>query len=275
MWLPWEYSALGGGVGFALAAALRTRTGWPRAFGAVVQEASIVAALYTLWRLAGRLSVVHVEGAIARGEWWWDVERFFFVPDEGVWQRAIEPYSWFVQASNLYYGGAHVPAMGIFLVWLFFRHRDRYRPWRNAVAWLTLLSLVIQLLPVAPPRLVPGLGVVDTPALYGQSVYSSFDGSAGQLQAMPSIHVAWAVLIGLAVWQVSSSRWRWLGWAHAAATSYVVVVTGNHYWADGIVAAFLLVAIRVVQRRCVGPTGPPGSARAEPDQASRRAARVA
>ena len=42
-----------------------------------------------------------------------------------------------VQAANIYYAGAHVPAMGVFLVWLFARHRDQYRPLRNAVAALS------------------------------------------------------------------------------------------------------------------------------------------
>jgi hypothetical protein len=250
VWLPWEYSAVGAALAFPLAAWLRIRGGSLRSIAAVVHESAIVASLYTLWQLAGQLSVVHLEGAIGRGVWLWDVERMLLIPNEATWQQVILPYGWLVQASNIYYGGAHVPAMGIFLVWLFFRHRDRYRPWRNATAWVTGLCLVIQLLPVAPPRLVDSLGVVDTGELYGQSVYASFGSTvAGQLQAMPSIHVGWAVLIGWAVWVESPSRWRSIGWFHAALTAVVVVVTGNHYWLDGAVAALILVAIRLVQLR--------------------------
>ena len=47
-----------------------------------------------------------------------------------------------------------------FLVWLFFRHRDRYPRIRNVLALTTLTCLLIQLIPVAPPRLVPGLHIV-------------------------------------------------------------------------------------------------------------------
>lgn len=272
MWLPWEYSAWGAAIAFVVAAALRARGGLSRSMAMVLHEAATVASLYTLWQLAGRLSVVHLEGAIGRGEWLWDVERMLLVPDEGVWQRAILPYSWLVQTANIYYGGAHVPAMGIFLVWLFFRHRDRYRPWRNAIAWLTGLSLVIQLLPVAPPRLVPAVAMVDTGEAYGQSVYASFGNTvAGQLQAMPSIHVGWAVLIGWAAWQESSSRWRAIGWIHAAVTAVVVVVTGNHYWADGVVAVVLLVTVRVAQAvlvaRRAGLVSARASVRPEADEA--------
>ena len=82
-------------------------------------------------------------------------------------------------------------------------------------------------------------GIVDTAMNYGQSVYANglpFD----QLSAMPSVHVAWAVLVGWYVWQVSPSRWRFLGPLHGVLTVIVVVVTGNHWWLDGIVAVLIL-----------------------------------
>ena len=46
--------------------------------------------------------------------------------------------------------------------------------------------------------------------------------------------------ISIAVITASRSKWRWLILAHFVATVYVVVVTANHYWADGIVAVSLL-----------------------------------
>ena len=112
-----------------------------------------------------------------------------------------------------------------------------YRPVRQVMAWTTLGCLLVQLVPVAPPRMLPG--IVDTAMSYGQSVYANglpFD----QLSAMPSVHVAWAVLIGWYVWRISPSRWRFLGPMHAALTVTVVVVTGNHWWLDGIVAVAIL-----------------------------------
>jgi hypothetical protein len=51
-----------------------------------------------------------------------------------------------------------------------------------------------------------------------------------------------AALIAVAVWRVSRSRGRWIGVAHLVATLVVVVVTANHFWADGIVAVALLGA---------------------------------
>ena len=133
------------------------------------------------------------------------------------------------------------PRSGVFLVWLYFRHRDRYPHYRNTLAVLTFACFVIQLFPVAPPRLLSGVGFVDTALLYHQSVYGAVGtGISDQVSAMPSLHIAWACLIALAVVQVSTSRWRWLIVLHPIATMLVVVVTANHYWLDGIVAAGLL-----------------------------------
>ena len=106
------------------------------------------------------------------------------------------------------------------------------------MAWTTLGCLLVQLLPVAPPRMLPG--IVDTAMVYGQSVYAN-GLPIDQLSAMPSIHVAWAVLVGYYVWRVSPSRWRYIGPAHSVMTIFVVVATGNHWWLDGIVGVLILV----------------------------------
>jgi PAP2 superfamily protein len=154
-----------------------------------------------------------------------------------------------VQLANVYYAVAHVPAMILFLAWLFTFHRPRYPKIRNAMAITTGVCLLIQLIPVAPPRLVPGLGVIDTPLLYHQSVYGEIGtGIAAQLSAMPSVHVAWALLVGIGAVMVSSSRARWLVLAHPVLTVFVVLATGNHYWLDGIVAAAILAAALLAQR---------------------------
>lgn len=243
MWLPWDIALVLAGVLFGIGWATRSSSlpGW---LSAASFEASLVAVLYASWQIAGRWSLGYVDGATERAEWLWEVERAVHLPSEQWIQSLILPHSWLVKASNIYYGGAHVPLMGVFLVWLFFAHRDRYPRWRRVLALTTAGCLVIQLLPVAPPRFIDSTGMLDTGVAFGQSVYAAMGSSnAGQLQAMPSIHVAWAVLIAAAVWTESPSRWRFLGPLHGIMTMVVVVITANHFWADGIVAVVVLVAM--------------------------------
>ncbi len=134
----------------------------------------------------------------------------------------------------------HFAALGVLLLWLFARHRRRYPEVRTVLVLLTAGSLLIQLVPVAPPRLLPGY--VDTATRYGQSVYGVAGLSVDQLGAMPSVHVGWALLVGWAVVRVSPSRYRWWVLAHPVLTVFVVVATANHFWLDGIVAAALLAS---------------------------------
>ena len=130
------------------------------------------------------------------------------------------------------------------LIWLYARHRARYPGIRTTVVLFTMVSLLIQFVPVAPPRLLPATGMVDTAVRYGQSVYSWKGGvDADQLSAMPSVHVGWALIVAIAVITVSRSRWRWLAAGYPVLTTLAVVVTANHFWLDGIAAAILVVVV--------------------------------
>ena len=163
--------------------------------------------LYALWRVVGTVSVLKVDHAIHAGQHIWDVERTLHLPNEHGLQHLFLKSSPLIQACNVFYATVHIPSMGIFLVWLWFRHRDHYPPIRNVVALTTLWCLAIQLIPVAPPRLVPALHIADTPALFGQTVYPAFGKSGpAQLSAMPSVHVAWAAIIGVSIVVASTQQ---------------------------------------------------------------------
>jgi hypothetical protein len=206
--------------------------------GAFARETAVIGVLYGVWQLAGRISITDTGHAFARARWIQHVERLLGLPSERSVQQLMLGHPLLVQAANLYYAAMHMTTMLLFLVWLFVRHRDSYRPVRQVMAWTTLGCLMIQLLPVAPPRMLPG--IVDTGMRYHQSVYSN-GLPIDQMAAMPSVHVAWAVLVGWYVWRISTSRWRVLGPVHATITCVVVVATGNHWWLDGAVAVGVLV----------------------------------
>jgi hypothetical protein len=64
----------------------------------------------------------------------------------------------------------------------------------------------------------------------------------GGISAMPSLHVAISVLIGLCL-RNRLPRWQWLAWAYAAAIYLASIHLGWHYASDGIVSAVGMVAI--------------------------------
>ena len=245
MWLAWDIAAVVGAILAGLTiASINASPRWITIGRQFTREASLVFGLYALWQLAGRLSVSKITNAHHRGLQIWDVERWLPLPSELRVQHWTLPHSWLMQICNLYYASMHATGLIIFLIWMFVWHRDRYPIWRNTIALLTGASLLIQLVPVAPPRMFTELGFVDAAAKFNQSVYGTVGtGISDQLSAMPSVHVGWAVLIAWAVMTTTRSPWRWLAVAHATITIYAVVATANHWWLDGIAEVVIMVVI--------------------------------
>lgn len=241
MWLAWDVAAAIALV-LAVAVGLARNVHGPSLVGirATARELSLVLALYALWQWAHDLAVTKVAGAREHALWLYDLQHRLHLPDEASLQQAVLDHRWLVQLFNGYYAIVHVPALIALLVWLFWRHRDRY-PWvRNTVALTTAGCLLVHTIPMAPPRMFPELGFVDTGLLYDQSVYGrGGSGLSNQLAAMPSVHVAWALIVGLAV-VISTSRWRWFVLLHPVVTVVAVTVTANHWYGDGIVAGAIL-----------------------------------
>jgi PAP2 superfamily len=252
--LPWHY-ALAASCGLFIAAAViragrrAGRSARWALWGGVAWESALLFALYGLWQFAGSFTVMGASGALPRARWLWDAERVLHLPSETALQRLVLPHPLLVQASNLYYDILHFPLLGACLIWLYARHRADYPRIRTTVALFTGISLLIQLIPVAPPRLLASTGMVDTAVQYGQSVYAWNGGfDADEFSAMPSVHVGWALIVAIAVITVSRSRWRWLAAAYPVLTLLVVVVTANHFWLDGIAAGLLVALVLVAQQ---------------------------
>jgi hypothetical protein len=209
----------------------------------VFTEFALISALYSIWRLARELPFTHESGAIERARWIDHLQNALHFPTELSMQHFVLHHDWLARATNAYYATVHVPALIAFMVWLFFRHRDRYPHWRNGLALLTLGCLVIRFIRVAPPRFLPELHFVDLSTRYGLGVYGPVGtGVSDQFAAMPSIHVGWAAVVALGIFCSTTSRWRWLFVLHLPVTMFVVAAAGHHWWLDGIVAIALLWA---------------------------------
>ena len=239
-------------VACARAARARRDGGAPRAWlagtGRFSGEAALLFGLFALWQYAGSFAILPSSGGLPRGWWLWHAERALHLPDEAAVQGPFLAHPLLIETFNLYYAGLHFPVLIGCLIWLFARHRGCYGPLRTTVVLFTGASLLIQFVPVAPPRMLPGTGLADTAAAYGQSVYGSLGIDADQFSAMPSVHVGWAVIVAIAAVTASRSRWRWAWAGYPVLTTLVVVVTANHYWLDAIAAAALVAAAMGVQR---------------------------
>ena len=216
---------------------------------AAAREVTVVATLYTAWQLIGSITHRNVDGATANALTVWHTQQALHLPSELAMQQAMTPHPWLVHVANAYYVYGHFNPVILMLAWVFVRHRSAYPRVRLLLCLLTATAFVVHFIPVAPPRLMPQLGFRDIALEYGQSVYGSFgEGIPGQLLAMPSLHVGWAILLAYVVVTLGHSRWRWLAVLHPVLMSVDVAVTANHWWADGIVCGVLLVLCIAAER---------------------------
>jgi len=165
-------------------------------------------------------------------------------------------WHWFLRFWNVYYGSAHFVVTIVAFVWLYLRSPERFPRWRNALAFTTALAIVgFSFFPLMPPRLlddsgrfggarlaheqqVPDYGFVDT--LKRDGGLWNFDSGpmtrlSNQYAAMPSLHTAWAMWCSIVMWPLARRRWaRALIVLYPLATVFCIIITGNHYWIDGL-----------------------------------------
>jgi PAP2 superfamily len=212
----------------------------------VLPEVALVVGLWFVYNAGRFLAARHTGRAYANAGTVWRLERRLWLPDEAAGQRFLLSHCLgAVRLADDYYRWVHLPATVVVLAVLF-----RFRPagyvWvRTAMAYATGVAMVIHIVwPVAPPRMLPRLGFVDTALRFGQSAYGprGHDHLANEFAAMPSLHVGWAVMLAVAVIATFRTRWRWLALAHPVVTVLVVVVTANHFWLDGVAGTALALA---------------------------------
>ena len=215
-----------------------------------LREVPLIAMLYLIYA-GGRILASHHTGeAFHHAEQVWSLERAIGLPSEHSLQQLALNWTWLIKALGAYYARVHFPVTIAVLIWLFVRRPEAYPWFRWTLALLTGFGLVGHVLyPLAPPRMLTDHGMVDTAKTYGDSVYGQVGtGLANQFAAMPSLHVGWAVLIAVALITTLRSKWRWLAIVHPVITIVVVVITGNHYWLDGIIACLLLLLALTLTR---------------------------
>lgn len=142
----------------------------------------------------------------------------------------------FVGFINSSYSWFFLPVVAGALFWLFVADDDVYRRFRTSLAISAALGvLVMWVFPVAPPRLTPGNELIGTHAMRGGS--HSF---VNQFAAVPSFHVGWVALSGLALFVAVRHwlRWFWLI-GPVFFMGFIVMATGHHYFVDGIIGTAL------------------------------------
>jgi membrane-associated phospholipid phosphatase len=181
-----------------------------------------------------------------------DIEQALGIDVEEAVQEPVARSDAFTAVMNWIYIWGHWPVIIATLLWLVLSHPAVYGRTRNAMLLSGAVGMVVfALWPVAPPRLAD-LGLVDTVTEYSRS-YRVLQPPAftNQYAAMPSLHVGWDLLIGLAIIVAASRLWvRVVGGLLPVLMGWAVVATANHFVLDAVVGVLLvLVSLWLVTRR--------------------------
>ncbi|MGH3497967.1 MAG: phosphatase PAP2 family protein [Nocardioidaceae bacterium] len=165
-------------------------------------------------------------------------ENGFHLDVELSYNQWLSSHSTLADIASWYYQLAHLTVTLLVLLACYVWRPSHYRAARNALVLINSIALVIfWVFPTAPPRLLPGLGFVDTTQRMG--VASS---APDPYAAMPSLHTAWAVWTLVVMLMMVRRRWLKVLWvAYPVTTILVIVGTGNHYVLDVILGTALTV----------------------------------
>jgi hypothetical protein len=175
---------------------------------------------------------------------------------------------WLRDFLDHYYTSFHFIVPLTVLAVLYLRRPGDYRWARSALGFATLLALAgFWLYPLAPPRLMPSLGFIDTVhgvQDFSRPDYGTLTHLTNQYAAMPSLHFGWALWCGLVI-AVLAPRWwmKALGLLHPLCTASSIVATANHWVLDAAGGAVVVAAGFGLTYLLQGPRARPGTAAAE------------
>ncbi|MGW4756352.1 bifunctional glycosyltransferase 87/phosphatase PAP2 family protein [Streptomyces chartreusis] len=204
------------------------------------------------------------------------IERALGIDIEHWANHAVVQVDWLRSFFDFYYESFHFGVPLAILAVLYWRRPVDYRWARTAIGFATVFALIgFWLYPLAPPRLMPGLGFIDTvhgPQDFTQPDYGTLTELTNQYAAMPSLHFGWSLWCGLVVLILAPRWWmKALGLLHPLFTVTAIVVTGNHWVLDAVGGAAVVGAGFAVTYLFQGPRAKAVAARAEEVSSDSRA----
>jgi hypothetical protein len=213
--------------------------GWRDLFRQIV----LFVAAYQGYEVVRGIADSHSAVAIANGTHIIHLERAlgaFFEPN---FQQAFLNHQWIIDLANWMYFNSHFVITTSFLVWLYLYRNDYFNFVRNMFLVAMGLALVGYLLyPTAPPRMFPGAGFTDTIAMFTNANQDTSFTSllVNPYAAVPSMHVAFSLMIAVPAMNLVRSAWARFAWSlYPPTVFFVIVVTANHFWFDAAVGAMV------------------------------------
>ena len=177
------------------------------------------------------------------------IERHTHALIELTLQRVVDGSQFLADLAAWTYWNSEFTVVGLALLWVYLRRHEAFVRFRNTILLANVIGLVGYVaLPTAPPRMFPDLGFADTLGDFGGLNHGSglVQIVSNPYAAMPSLHAADALIVGLVLASVCRNKFAkvlWLLWP--VWVWFSVMATGNHFWLD-VVAGVIVAVIALV-----------------------------
>jgi hypothetical protein len=227
----------------------------PHGWGDVVRQVLLFGAVYLGYNLVRGLVEGRASAAFQHARDLIQIERtlhLFVEPSVQAWASGSHAL---MDVSSWLYVNAQTSVTLAVLIYLYVRHNGSFYFVRNMLVIAMAIALVgYAVFPTAPPRFLPEWGFIDSVSdLTGMHVShasASMTALFNPYAAVPSMHVAFALMIGWPLASLSRTRVASVLWRlYPLLITFVIVATANHFVLDALLGALTAAVSAIGARR--------------------------
>lgn len=211
----------------------------PQGVADLVRQIVLFCGAYYAYRIVRGIVDDRVSDAFANARGIVHLERSLGIFPEPAIHRFAERTEVISDAASWMYVNSHFVVTTVALAYIYLRRNDSFYFLRNMFMVAMGIALVLYLLfPTAPPRMLPELGFTDSVANFTGVRSQDTDLLVNPYAAVPSMHVCFALMIGLPMARLARRRWAAALWRlYPLLVTWVVIATANHWWMDAALGA--------------------------------------
>jgi hypothetical protein len=211
----------------------------PHGWGDLLRQIVLFCGAYYVYRIVRGIVDDRVSDAFANARGIVHFERSLGIFPEPAIHHFAERNEVISDVASWMYVNSHFVVTTLTLAFIYLRRNDSFYFVRNMFMVAMGVALVLYLVfPTAPPRLLPELGFKDSVANFTGVTSQDSDLLVNPYAAIPSMHVCFALLIGLPMARLARRRWAVVLWRlYPLLVTWVVVATANHWWMDAALGA--------------------------------------
>ena len=168
--------------------------------------------------------------------------------------------TWLIDAASWMYLNSHFLVTTCTLAFVYLFRNEHFYWVRNMFMVAMAIALVgYVVFPTAPPRLMPEWGFVDSVSDFTgvNTDTSGVSALVNPFAAVPSMHVCFALMLGLSMLRMARRKSAEVVWGlYPAMVAFVVVATGNHWVLDAVAGALVAGVSAVAAQLCFARARP-------------------